>query len=156
MLTRASEHPPLNAEQRSGDEQFTSGGRAVGASVVDFWRWSTSDLVDNATRGILAEFVVSLALGGATRPRGTWDSYDLVTDSGTKIEVKSACRWQSWHQEKPSALTFGIQPTQAWSQETGKFEKETRRQADVYVLISGPSLSSLHVCLTAALPSRRR
>ena len=87
-MAEESGHAPLKAENRSGDESFTSGGRPLGARLLDFWKWIASDLVDNATRGILAEFLVSLALGGATRPRGTWDSYDLVTDSGTKIEVK--------------------------------------------------------------------
>jgi hypothetical protein len=37
------------------------GGRFTGldATVSDFWRWAFSDLRDNTTRGILAEFLVA-------------------------------------------------------------------------------------------------
>ena len=31
--------------------------------MLDFWRWAFSDLRDNTQRGVLAEFLVALALG---------------------------------------------------------------------------------------------
>jgi hypothetical protein len=31
--------------------------------VSDFWRWGFSNLTDNTTRGVLAEFLVASALG---------------------------------------------------------------------------------------------
>ena len=34
----------------------------VNYKVIDFWKWSVSDLVSNATRGRLAEFIVAKAL----------------------------------------------------------------------------------------------
>ena len=135
---------------RSGDESFTSEGEAFGARLLDFWRWSSSDLADNATRGVLAEYLVSLAVGAVARPRGSWDSYDLVSPSGIKIEVKSASRWQTWYQKRPSQLTFSIGPTHGWSAETGEFAAEARRQADVYVFAvlesgSKPELDPLNL-----------
>jgi hypothetical protein len=43
---------PLN-----GSERFTG----LDATVADFWRWAFSDLRNNTTRGILAEFLVARA-----------------------------------------------------------------------------------------------
>jgi hypothetical protein len=120
-------------KRRSGDEAFTSGGRPLDASVLDFWRWSASDLVDNATRGVLAEFIVGLAVDAGQGVRGSWDAYDLRSPSGIKIEVKSASVWQTWYQKQPSRLTFGVRPTSGWDPDTGDYEEEARRQADVYV-----------------------
>ena len=133
MIEKTLGHPPLEIVTRSGNEPFTSEGRPIGAGLLDFWRWSSSDLADNATRGVLAEYLVALAVGAVTRARGSWDSYDLLSPSGIKIEVKSASRWQTWHQKRPSQLTFGIGPTHGWSAETGEFTPKARRQADVYV-----------------------
>ena len=62
-------HPPLEVVTRSGDEPFTSEDEAIGARLLDFWRWSSSDLADNTTRGVLAEYLVALAVGAVTRPR---------------------------------------------------------------------------------------
>lgn len=84
-------------------------------------------------RGILAEFLVASALDRAGAARVEWDSFDVTTDRGTKIEVKSASPWQTWAQGQPSAIRFGIRPTRAWNAETGKYDGVRRRQADVYV-----------------------
>jgi hypothetical protein len=48
---------------KTGDECFHSIGASLGYTLLDFWRWSASDLVSNATRGRLAEFIVAKALG---------------------------------------------------------------------------------------------
>jgi hypothetical protein len=45
-----------------GSERFHTGGRALDFDVTDFWRWSLSDHVSNATRGRLAEYIVARAL----------------------------------------------------------------------------------------------
>jgi hypothetical protein len=45
----------------TGGEPFTSAASISGSgipahqTVLDFWRWSASDLLSNTTRGILAE-----------------------------------------------------------------------------------------------------
>jgi hypothetical protein len=84
-------------------------------------------------RGMVAEYIVGLALSAAAGVRDPWAPFDLTDPSGLKVEVKSASRWQSWGQKEPSRIVFGIQPTHGWSRETGEFEPESRRQADVYV-----------------------
>lgn len=62
-----------------------------------FWRWSASDLVSNTMRGVLAEYIVALAMGIDTEEgvRREWDAYGLVLGDGTKVEVKSAAYIQS-------------------------------------------------------------
>ena len=35
-----------------GDERFYAGDGARGFTVLDFWRWSTADLVSNTVRGV--------------------------------------------------------------------------------------------------------
>lgn len=58
-----------------------------------------SDLVSNATRCRLAEYIVARALGISTAGvRDEWAAYDLITPDGIRIEVKSAAYLQSWRQ----------------------------------------------------------
>lgn len=56
---------------KTGDEPFTDGGRPIGASLRGFWSWACLDLVSNAMRGVLAEYVVGLALGCVDGTRST-------------------------------------------------------------------------------------
>ncbi|MFN2502624.1 MAG: hypothetical protein ABR530_11560, partial [Pyrinomonadaceae bacterium] len=93
-----------------------------------------SDLLSNATRGRFAEFIVANALGLTLDAiRDEWGAYDLETPEGIKIEVKSAAYIQSWAQVRLSKISFLVPKTLAWSPETNRQEKESRRQADVYV-----------------------
>ncbi len=126
-------YPALGVELKSGSEPFRNDGQPLTANLLDFWRWSASDLVSNATRGILAEYIVAQALGQVTGVRAEWDAYDLVTSAGLKVEVKSSAYLQSWFHEKLSAIGFGIRPTFAWASDTNELETERRRQAGVYV-----------------------
>ena len=105
----------------------------TGLALWDFWQWSSSDLVSNATRGILAEFLVASALGLSNGVRNEWDAFDLQTETGIKIEVKSAAYVQTWHQRTLSRIVFDIRPTRAWDPLTNRLAKERKRQADVYV-----------------------
>jgi hypothetical protein len=124
----------LTITKKSGKENFHLEGKPVGFDLLSFWQWSTSDLVSNATRGILAEFIVAQAVG--IKPdsvRAEWDPYDLETEDDIKIEVKSAAYLQSWHQERLSNISFSISRTKAWDAVTNHYEEEIKRQADVYV-----------------------
>jgi len=80
----------------TGSEEFNNGGLKLPASLLDFWKWSSSDLLSNALRGVLTEFIVAMALGiSIDKPREEWAAYDLVTNDGIKVEVKSAVYVQS-------------------------------------------------------------
>ena len=90
----------LKIAPKTGNEKFHHDGVLLDFDLLSFWKWSTSDLVSNATRGVLAEFIVARAIGINLDVRNEWDAYDLETDEGIKIEVKSASYVQSWHQNK--------------------------------------------------------
>ena len=77
---------------------------------MDFWSWNQSNLLENLTRGILAEFIVKEALNIQNEIRTEWEPYDFKTEGGIKIEVKSSSYIQSWEQKKFSLIEFGVEP----------------------------------------------
>lgn len=122
------------ATPKTGDESFTHQGRPIGTDLRQFWSWACSDLIGNAQRGVLAEYIVGLALGCvADGVRVEWDAADLLTREGVRVEVKSSAYLQSWKQEKLSAISFGVQPTNGWDAKSNTTAAERKRQADVYV-----------------------
>ncbi|MCU0222778.1 MAG: hypothetical protein MUF27_01630 [Acidobacteria bacterium] len=125
---------PLTASRKSGAEAFHLDGETLAFDVLDFWRWSGSDLLENTRRGILAEYIVARALGISTDSvRAGWSAYDLETPDGIRIEVKSAAYLQSWAQQRLSTIQFAIAERRGWSAETNLLEGTPRRHADVYV-----------------------
>ena len=128
------ELPRIIQQPRTGIEPLHSDGQNLGVSVLDFWRWSASDLLSNATRGRFAEFIVARALDiPLDQVRDEWGAYDLLTPECIGVEVKSAAYIQSWHQSKPSIISFRVPKTRAWNPDTNLQETEARRQAEVYV-----------------------
>lgn len=119
----------LTITRKEGKEPFHINGNRLDFDLLSFWQWTASDLVSNATRGIVAR-----ALGMAEKGlRDEWAAFDLETTSGVKIEVKSAAYVQSWHQKRLSSITFMTPKTRAWDADTNTQSRETKRQADVYV-----------------------
>ncbi len=123
----------LDVTRKTGGEQFTASGQSIGSDLLGFWRWAASDLVNNAMRGVLAEYIVGLALDCVEGTRVEWDAADLITAQGCRVEVKSAAYLQSWKQNDLSPISFGIMPTTGWDATTNTISVERRRQADVYV-----------------------
>ncbi len=97
---------PSPAVLLDGAERFVG----LDATVADFWRWAFSDLRDNTTRGILAEFLVAKAVGDQRTLRIGWDNFDAQAPDGTTIEVKCSAFLQSWVQKRYSDLVFGALP----------------------------------------------
>lgn len=125
----------IKATPKSGLEKLTDEGVETKYNLLDFWKWSVSDILSNATRGRFAEFIVGTAVGiNPLQLRDEWDAYDLLTETGIKIEVKSAAYLQSWHQRQLSKITFSIRTAKAWDGENGTTRGEAKRHADVYVL----------------------
>lgn len=100
---------------------------------LDFWRWAYSGFLSNTQRGVLAEYLVARAVGCTHRSRVEWDAYDLRTDDGLKIEVKSAAYLQAWPQRQPNQLRFDIGLKRGWDAETNVYAAEATRSADMYV-----------------------
>ena len=119
---------PLNPETF-----FTQKGQPTSFSILDFWTWMASDVLNNTLRGMVAEYIVSQALEACTPVRVEWDTVDITTPEGIKIEVKSSAYLQSWHQNRPSAISFGIAKTYPWDWKTNQYGETQIRSADVYV-----------------------
>ena len=99
----------------------------------EFWKWAYSDFLSNTQRGVLAEYIVAKALGCTNRNRVEWDAYDLDTDDGFKIEVKSAAYVQAWVQGSLSVVRFDIAHKRSWLAETNTYAAAAARSADIYV-----------------------
>lgn len=123
----------IEVTPKSGDEPFVFNGSSLPINLLSFWKWSASDIVGNAMRGILAEYIVTSAVVTNDGIRTEWDAYDIETPEGIKVEVKSCAYIQSWKQKKYSRIQFGIRPTQGWDSKLNEHTKEIARQADVYV-----------------------
>ena len=123
----------IRVQRKTGQENFTVSGSPLNLKLADSWQWSQADLLSNATRGVLAEFIVASALELDIDARTEWDAYDLKTDDGLKIEIKSVAYLQSWKQRKLSAIKFGIAPTKGWNADTNELSEETKRHADLYI-----------------------
>ena len=117
---------------RSGQEHFYSEDKALPLHLIDFWRWSHSNLLSNTLRGILAEFIVASAIGLENTQRTEWDAYDLLTPKGLKLEIKSSAYLQSWEQKKDSIIRFGISETLGWDAINNTTSTTPIRQADLY------------------------
>lgn len=102
-------------------------------SLPSFLQWAYSDLLSNANRGVLAEYIVGFAVGVTVKPRVEWDKYDLVMPNGVSIEVKSSAYPQSWAQQKPSTIVFDIAPKTGWDAATNTSSTIRERSADIYV-----------------------
>lgn len=127
-------HIPPN--RLTGDEPLHSGAKPIRSeeTVLNFWQWSASDLIDNTQRGALAEYIVALAVGAADDTRGLgWTSYDVKTPEGIKVEVKASAYIQNWAQKKESTPRFSIRQAFAWNPDTDTYSDERIRDSDIYV-----------------------
>lgn len=125
---------PLRVERKIGSESFCVSGQPAGFDLLEFWQWSASDLVDNTTRGVLAEFIVAKALGIDVRAvRVGWAPWVLETGTHIRIEVKSAAYLQSWGQRGLSKVQFVVPKRRAFDGENNSMEVTPRRHAHVYV-----------------------
>lgn len=108
---------PSPSQALEGSDRFVG----ADATVLDFWRWAFSDLRDNTQRGVLAEFLVALALGRTETRRKPWDNHDVTTASGLRVEVKASGYLQSWAQRTHSQLSFGRVIGRTWDANTNEF-----------------------------------
>jgi hypothetical protein len=123
--------PALRVAPKTGDEPFLCASRPT--TLLDFWRWYASSLLDNGLRSGIAEFIVASAVGDERPVRDAWASHDVLSAEGIRIEVKSTCAVQTWKQDGPSKPIFTIRPARAWSQETGVSAAVPCRSCSVYV-----------------------
>ena len=126
-------YPAITPDKKDGCELLVSPSGTAVATLLDFWRWAYSGLMENSERGALAKFIVSRALGIDSSARIAWDKYDLLSNEGISIEVKTSGYLQTWEQKDLSKPIFGIQPTYGWDSKTNEYESVQKRQANIYV-----------------------
>lgn len=102
-------------------------------TVLDFWRWGMSELRTNTLRGVMAEFIVSKAVGATAPGRVEWDPYDVVTPDGVRLEVKCGAYLQSWSQQRHSRIVFSGLSARMLDESVGTYVGERGYNADVYV-----------------------
>lgn len=124
------EHSKDKPELLSGNEKFLLNGSDLGLSVIDYWQFQFSNLIDNL--GYVAEFLVAKALA-KDEPENCngWTLFDTMY-RGKRIEVKSTSYWQSW--KKGHAISeqrvFSIRKTHVEYQNS---KADLVRQNDIYI-----------------------
>lgn len=134
MPSAQGHHLPPVPKLKDGREPIRDEHGQSCGELVGFWRWAYSQTLDNTLRGVLAEYLVGLALDVVgDKVRVEWDPFDLTTGDGVHVEVKSTAYLQSWVQKSPSILRFSVSETSAWDSASGAWGTGARRQSDVYV-----------------------
>jgi hypothetical protein len=124
----------IKTQSKTGQEKLIFNGKELNFSIIDFWRWSTSDILSNTIRGGFAEFIVATALNLDMEVlRDEWSAFDLKTNDGIKVEVKCSAYIQSWYQSRLSTISYSTKPAFYWDSDTNKFTNIKKRHADVYV-----------------------
>jgi hypothetical protein len=131
-LNKDTPYPRIIISPRQPDERFTLEGRDLPFTLLDFWQWASSDLMDNMARGILAEFIVAAALDLTGGVRDAWNPTDLTTREGIRLQIKSAGYLQSWFQRAPTTISFSIKK-RAYSPDDNTLSPTADHHADVYV-----------------------
>jgi|TARA_B110001469_G_C9508644_1_gene253625 hypothetical protein len=124
--------PDIQPSIKTGKEQFFIGKPDLNIPLLDFWQWNQSNLIENRTRGILAEFIVMKAFEVESKARVEWDDFDIITDQDIKIEVKSSAFIQTWEQTKFSSIDFSIGPSKRYLETPGR-PADRLRPSDIYV-----------------------
>lgn len=122
----------------TGNEHLKFDGMPINRLLSDFWKWNSSDLLNNTMRGAFAEFIVATALDlDLTTTHIDWESYDL-RHGDELIEVKCSAYLQSWHPkdkpEKYSRIIFSIAPAYEWLPDEARYNySNLKRHSNVYV-----------------------
>jgi hypothetical protein len=114
---------------------FIGGSEAINnKTICDFWQWGFSDLMQNTTRGILAEYIVAALLEIDDNVRNPWFPFDLQLTDGRTIEIKTMSLLQAWKQKQLSSPRVVLVPKRKWDPQTGEMDKEPTFNADIYII----------------------
>ena len=61
FLDMTKKFPVIKTVPIEPSDRFKFNDQDLNFSIVDFWKWNQSDLVENRNRGILAEYIVTLS-----------------------------------------------------------------------------------------------
>jgi len=120
-------------QQLGGDEEFTLGGKNIGLTILDYWRFAHSDIYNDEDN--IMEFIVANALG-LKEPHnvGHWTLFDILY-RGTRIEVKQTQYWHPWNPDdscSTSQRTYDIKKANS-DYDDPKHPNRYERQNDIYI-----------------------
>ena len=114
------------------DKPFTSEGRPLGYTALDYWRFQFSNIWDIYEE--VAEFLVSKALGiEVPYNKNGWTLWD-INYKGKRIEVKSSAKYHPWQEEGyvSKKNVFGITKSKPQDAQNDD-DRIPKRHSDVYV-----------------------
>jgi hypothetical protein len=121
----------LNIVRKSGNEPFVTGSMPLPYTLLDFWRWGTSDLLDKRTLNKLAEFIVAKTLEILTdQVRNDSGPNAMVTPGGLRVKVRAGSFLRRRKKLGASEVQFPISDLLSWSPWT---VDEHPRHADIYI-----------------------
>jgi len=89
------------------NEHFSVNGRELPLTMADFQHWAYSGFGSNASRSVLAEYIVATALGISDKLRN--DSMgSVLMDDGRRVKVSTAAYIQSCDEEHPERIAFNM------------------------------------------------
>lgn len=112
-----------------GTEHFCANGGELDVTMTDFWKWAYSDLSEISQRSMLSEYIVASAMNAAgvqnSRSDFSMKPYDLITENGFTVSIKSAAYIQSQDARQPDCISFSIS-----SHKTGT---QNKRGSDIHI-----------------------
>jgi hypothetical protein len=129
LLDRPQNLPKRQQSRLNGSEPMPG---TAGLTVLDYWCWAHSNVLENVERAVFAEFVIAAALDISQGYRKAWDGFDLDY-GGYKIEVKASAYLQSWEQREHSRIIFQIGARRQLKEDGIAYEEDARYVADAYV-----------------------
>jgi hypothetical protein len=122
--------PPV--ARKTGAEALHAHSEPLGPTLLDFWRWSASDLLSHAVRGALAVYIVSCALGLDDGVRGD-DGDVLLHPDGLRIAVQSASYLEAGPYAQDALVRFPIRSARLWDSSANVLDVNLTRLADLHV-----------------------
>lgn len=115
---------------KTGEEHFQDGDRQTELTVLDFWRFEYSNLLNQQDR--IAEYLVAKSLGRTQADNANhWSLYD-IDYKGRRIEVKQTAYMHPWNDNgkvsKQRVFNIGMAYTGYKNPTT-----EWKRQSDLYI-----------------------
>lgn len=113
----------------TGNETFLTGNKSIHLTIGDFWRWAYSDPFCCNNLSVLAEYIIASALGiNGTRSAAPIKRYNFLTNTGLRVNVRTAAYVESRYADHPDCISFCISPL-GIPDGNGK----TKQTSDVYV-----------------------
>lgn len=128
----------IKSKKLTGAEVFKN--TDVDFTVLQFWQYAFSNLNSNVLRGALAEFLIENTIKDPKeiKVRNPWGDFDVITEKGTKIEVKCSAFLQDWDQTNLSSPLFsGLKAKELyWNSAVSEKKKTVKAyKADLYILV---------------------